>query len=333
MKVCFFASVSDRKQLPKTFYGRDIQLLEEIGYQVTIATRMREISPRCDVVFGWWFGSGVRALLAAQILRRPCVLSGCVESLATTANRRRYQQFLINYCLKHADGLAVLSRHDLDNLAPSSRPNVHVIRPGMSPPAHRATFREREPMILAIGTVGMGSGSRRRLDSLVRALALVHRRIPELTLHLAGSRGPGYRDLCDLIDELQIAPSVRLDGRVSFEKRDELYRRTLILVHPVIYENLAIAPLEAMSEGLPVLTSRCDLTWEVAGDSAQYCDSADPEEIAGRIIALAADPALWERCSAGGYERVRGHYSREQRRAELQQLVERTLSDYRAGGL
>lgn len=322
MKVCFFASVSDRISLPKTFYGQDIALLEELGHEVIVATRLAEIPRRCELIVAWWFGSGVRAVLGAQLIRRPCLLIGSYDSPELSGARPRYERILIRYSLRHAAAVATLSQTDYDLIRPLGLRNLFLAQPGLEVDGRLLRRAEREPIVLCVGTVGIAPGMRKRLDSLLEAIALVAPNQPRLMFHFIGSPGAGYQRFLDLARQRQIADRICLRGRVSFETRDELYRRVLMLVHPVRYENLAVAQLEAMSQGLPVITTRCPLTVEIAQDAVQYCDPAAPAEIAEQISLLAGNRQLWERQSLNGRQRIAAAYSRARRCARLKEIIE-----------
>ncbi|HLH76978.1 MAG TPA: glycosyltransferase family 4 protein [Candidatus Binataceae bacterium] len=325
MRVCFFASISDRVALPKSFYGQDIALLEESGHEVTVATNLADIPRRCDLVMAWWFGSGVRAVLGAQLMRRPCFLMGNLDSELDGA-RPKYQRILIRYGVRHATAVGVLSQTDYDSVHRLRPHNLFLVHLGLEVDSRVARRSEREPIVLCVGTVGIDPGARKRLDSLLKAIALVSKDQPRLRFHFIGSPGPGYERFIQTARNLQVADRISLRGRVSFETRDELYRRALMLVHPVRYENLAVAQLEAMSHGLPVITTRCPLTLEIAQDAAQYCDPAQAGEIAQQLNALATDPQLWERQSIKGRQRVAESYSRARRRARLGEIIDLVMA-------
>jgi glycosyltransferase involved in cell wall biosynthesis len=321
MKVCFFVSVSDRVALPKSFYGQDIALLEESGHEVVVATHLADIPRRCDLVLAWWFGSGVRAVLAAKLLRRPCLLMGNLDS-ELEGPRPGYQRMLIRYGVRHAAAVGVWSQTDYDSIKPLRPRNLFLVRPGLEVDSRIVRRSEREPIVLCVGTVGIDQSMRKRLDSLLKAIALVAQDQPRIKFHFIGSPGTGYERFIQAARELQIADRICLRGRVSFAARDELYRRALMLVHPVRYESLAVAQLEAMSHGLPVITTRCPLTMEIAQETAQYCDPAKASEIADQLRALATDHQLWERQSINGCQRISEAYSRARRRARLSEIID-----------
>ncbi len=63
--------------------------------------------------------------------------------------------------------------------------------------------------------------------------------------------------------------------------------------------------LEAMSAGVPVITSTCSALPEVAGDAAILVDPLDHDAIADALLRVASDPALSADLAQRGIERSR----------------------------
>lgn len=62
-----------------------------------------------------------------------------------------------------------------------------------------------------------------------------------------------------------------------------LYRRAAALVYPSVFEGFGIPILEAMTVGIPVVTSRGGCFEEVGGAAAMYADPTDAADLAGQI--------------------------------------------------
>ena len=62
-----------------------------------------------------------------------------------------------------------------------------------------------------------------------------------------------------------------------------LYRRATALVYPSIFEGFGIPILEAMTIGIPVVTSRGGCFEEVGGEAALYADPKDAADLAAQI--------------------------------------------------
>jgi len=82
---------------------------------------------------------------------------------------------------------------------------------------------------------------------------------------------------------------IRLQG-VSREDLIALYQDAAALVFPSRYEGFGLPVLEAMSAGVPVVTTRCGSIPEVGGDHAWYADPDSAENLAGRVLEVLSLP-------------------------------------------
>ena len=83
--------------------------------------------------------------------------------------------------------------------------------------------------------------------------------------------------------------NVTYTGYVSDEKLVSLYRHAAVFVYPSLYEGFGIPPLEAMSQGCPVIVSTCASLPEVCGDYAKYCHPDDVKTLVRMIEETLSD--------------------------------------------
>lgn len=92
------------------------------------------------------------------------------------------------------------------------------------------------------------------------------------------------------IDELLEEADAEKDGQVIvtgfIEDRDlpAVYSLAKCFVFPSIYEGFGIPPLEAMAQGVPVISSNASSLPEVLGNAAVYFRSGDAEELKEKIV-------------------------------------------------
>jgi glycosyltransferase involved in cell wall biosynthesis len=93
---------------------------------------------------------------------------------------------------------------------------------------------------------------------------------------------------------------------------------------PSLWEGLPVAPMEAMSLGLPVVASKVRGNDEVVEDGVTgfLCEVEEPGDYARRLKELLADPALLARFGKAGADRVRCHFSIERQVASHVELYE-----------
>ncbi len=175
------------------------------------------------------------------------------------------------------------------------------------------------------------------IDTLVRAVALVCHKAPNLRILVAGSfganaEGRAYADgVRRLVDTLGVGRWIKFLGQV--DDIPALLQLTDLFVLPSRSEGLSNALLEAMRAGLPCVATAVGGNPEVVLDrkTGYLIPPDDPEALAERILGLIADPALRARMGAASREHVLQEFSVEKMTAKVmagyrQALVRKGLS-------
>lgn len=85
-----------------------------------------------------------------------------------------------------------------------------------------------------------------------------------------------------------------------------IYANASLFVYPSLYEGFGIAPLEAMSCGVPVLASRNGSLPEVLGEAAWLVDDpTDVEAMGAGMLRILTDSSVWEGLKTRGLENAR----------------------------
>ena len=138
----------------------------------------------------------------------------------------------------------------------------------------------------------------KRIDTVVRALALVRKQRPELRLELYGD-GPERAHLSRLADELGLSAAVRLRGRRPEDEVDEAIARAACLVTASEREGYGLVVVEAAARGTPsvVVAGPENAATELVEDGVNgvVSPNASPESLAAALErVLAAGSALRE---------------------------------------
>jgi glycosyltransferase involved in cell wall biosynthesis len=180
---------------------------------------------------------------------------------------------------------------------------VNSILPRTIASNNQYEFEASDKYILFVGTLE----PRKNLERLIEAYSLVPIELRNKTpLVLAGGDGWGIgrNKLTALIDRLGISKNVKLLGRVTDNELIGLYRGALFLAMPSLYEGFGLPLVEAMTFGVPSLTSSVSSMPEIAGESAIYVDPYDIDSIADGLIRM-MDRNLISRLSGMSLEIVR----------------------------
>jgi glycosyltransferase involved in cell wall biosynthesis len=111
--------------------------------------------------------------------------------------------------------------------------------------------------------------------------------LPGVILQIAGRDDPGYRGrLKAQAESLGVADRIEWIGEVSENRKRELYRRSDLFILPSHQENFGQVLVEAMANGLPVLTTKNVDIWQELQSGGALIAPADAKAVAGRIASL-----------------------------------------------
>jgi len=176
-------------------------------------------------------------------------------------------------------------------------------------------FRERlslRPIFLSNRNFEVHYG----VDRVLRAFAIIQRRIPEARLIVAGD-GPERAALERIAGELSLT-NAEFTGRVGHERIVELYDSADIFLNGSEIDNQPLSILEAFACGLPVVTTNAGGIPDIVTNekTGLIVSRGDYEAIAAAALRLIDDPPLAQRivhqarqeCRKYSWEAVAGHW-------------------------
>jgi glycosyltransferase involved in cell wall biosynthesis len=186
--------------------------------------------------------------------------------------------------------------------------------------------RPRNKQILCISHVNAGNYLRKCLGAIIESAPLVLREHPEAVFSICGAQEEQtLAKVTTRVRELGIEKSVVFPGRISEAEKLRRYHENALYLQPTLHEGFGLAIAEAMSCGLPVITSPAGSVPEVVGDAGLYCPGNAPAAIAEQVNFMLADESLRERLSRAGRERICNYFPYKKRRAHLAAVVEAVL--------
>ncbi len=114
----------------------------------------------------------------------------------------------------------------------------------------------------------------KNLKGLLRAWKLIEDKVNDYQLVLVGKKNFFYEQLMQS-DEVKECKNVIFTDFVEDNTLSSLYKNARLYVFPSLYEGFGLPTLEAMSYGIPVVSSNRTCLPEVLGEGALY---ADPED-------------------------------------------------------
>lgn len=111
-------------------------------------------------------------------------------------------------------------------------------------------------------------------------------------LVIAGGQGWGDFNLTQKAAEFGVTNDITLTGYIDEFELSTLYENALFLAMPSVYEGFGLPLVEAMSYGLPCLTSLCASMPEVVGDAGILVDPLSIDSIKIGLHRLVTDVDL-----------------------------------------
>lgn len=144
--------------------------------------------------------------------------------------------------------------------------------------------------------------SYKNFDSLLSAFAKAATVETDMSLCIVGP--PFTQVEARKITQFGLTNRVAHYGQVTDAHLARLYRNSIALVYPSLYEGFGIPPLEAMSCGTAVIASNRSSIPEVVGDAALLFDPAHQDELTDMLVTLPRDTSRRDSLVRKGYLRA-----------------------------
>ena len=330
MHIAFFARVKDRALLDVVdFYRNDITALGELGFHVTTATTLAELPADADLYFTWWWGSGGLSLLKSLPRRRPNIFTGTLQLSPYVdwwdklgAARRA----IVRACIKLASANVGICSVEMDYLRQLNGRRLHLVYQGIdtalySPPS----LRVRSKTIVTVSHLTKANAKRKCLATVIRCIPAVIARHADARFVMIGGHEDAYADLRDLASLLGVSEAISFPGRVSQGEKVAAYQSAAVFAQATVYEGFGVSIAEAMSCGLPVVTSPRGAVVEVVGECGRFVEPDDHAAMAHEINALLDAPDVAAALGARGRTRVEERFSYRAHRAALARVLAAVL--------
>ena len=252
-------------------------------------------------------------------------------------------RLLLPLVLKSASAIIVDSgatRADIQRFFPGSKKKVQVIYPGFDRVEGSSNKQAQHSDAVSEVLTGnkryilaVGPWSRRKnLPVVLRAFETLRRDVEDVALVITGTLSGGMKGAA--VDELiaglpeAVRPEVHSLGFVGRDALYDLMRGASLLAYPSRIEGFGLPPLEAMSLGVPVVTSNAPVLLEVTGDAALHAPPESHDAWAAAFRRVLLEPRLAQTLSEKGLERS-SRYSWERCAAEVVGAYRQVASDSR----
>lgn len=235
------------------------------------------------------------------------------DSRATTKNKLVYwlkikaYQAIIKRAARNAEKIITVSdfsKQDIIKNLGVTHDKIEVTYEGFNLPERKDSnidlgkWEIKKPYLLYVGK----SYPHKNLEKLVEAFKNLDRNVQ---LVLVGKEDFFAKRLKNKIDNLGLGQKIIMTGYVSDEELSSLYQDALAFVFSSLLEGFGLPPLEAMGQGLPVVSSSASCLPEILGDAVLYFDPRDNDDIIDKLAQIIDNADLREKLIQQGYEKIK----------------------------
>jgi len=143
-------------------------------------------------------------------------------------------------------------------------------------------------------------------EMLLTAYGKYLKKHPDLLIKLVFTGTPGERMayLEDVVDRMGLSGTVVFAGYLDIPSFSAVLQNSFAMIFPSLFEGFGIPLLEAMSFGIPVLSSNLTSLPEVGGDAVHYFDPRKPDEILESIEIIVDDEDYRQKLIDKGISRL-----------------------------
>lgn len=154
------------------------------------------------------------------------------------------------------------------------------------------------PYFLYVGSRNYYKNFNRLLDAFSFAI----KKYPEVKLYIVGS--PFNKEELKRISYLNLSKQVVNFGLLNDAQLANLYKSSLALVYPSMYEGFGIPPLEAMACGSIVIASNTSSIPEVIGEAGLYFNPTSMDELLDQLLVAVENPIYCQTLRERGLKQV-----------------------------
>ncbi len=163
-------------------------------------------------------------------------------------------------------------------------------------------FNIDKPFLLYVGN----AYPHKNLERLILAFGeLITKYLLDYQLVIAGKKDDFHAALEEEVKKSNLQKRVVFTGFVNDAELAGLYKKASLYVFPSLSEGFGLPGLEAMSYGLPTVSSNSTCLPEVLGGAARYFNPKNTHHMAKVISQVLADKSLQEKMIKEGYKQVK----------------------------
>lgn len=293
-KIVFYCKDSLSNINRMEYYSLDIKALQDLGFEVEICTRYRDIPKKFDAIYIYWWTYALYPILLAKMKNKKAYVSGVFnfefpqwQDGVGYKQRPLLQRLLMKWAMKLSDANLITSLSDYENCSSSFKlKNSHYTPCCIGDEYFGVPRKSKNNTLMNIAWSSVSSLKRKGVFDIVSALKIVKDSGQSFSLKLMGARGDGEIMLLELIRDKGLSDCVEYIGEVSKEEKMKMLSLSSIYVQPSNYEGFGLATAEAMAAGLSIIACDVGDVRNTLGEHAHYVQNGNVEELAEKISEL-----------------------------------------------
>lgn len=320
---------------------QDVELLKSEGFDVihiedNILQIFRNIFNiiNSDIILEW-FAYPLGSFLGKALNKKVILNAIGWELFKFGFAQNTWRRFLVKLGLKNADIVIAISNKSL-RLAKEYyiHKNMKTIYEGIDTEkfAHlRSNFKINKlynKQIVSITFLDITHIARKDLITLVESVRYIKDIYPEIQLIIVGRTTEDVNYLLDIAKRLNVLDNIEFTGFIDNSRLINILNNSNLFVLPSLYEGFPTVLCEALSCGMPIITTNRPAMDEIFKNSvhAVMIVPRNPKLLAEAIIDLLQNPAKGLKLSINGRKLIERKYSKKIRAKKLKILIEKLLS-------
>lgn len=210
----------------------------------------------------------------------------------------RIMLFLLSKRVRQFITCSEFSKKEIQKYLGIEEKNICVLYPECNFDSDMTAGRnteEKKKIILAVSSIDPRKNFQVLFD------AIEHLDLSKYTIQIVGGGGKAFSS-----HNLKVSDTISAEflGYVNDEELCSLYKNADVFIYTSLYEGFGIPPIEAMSQGCPVISSNAASLPEACGNAALYFDPMNSVELAESIELLSNDKLLRKRLVDNGFLNV-----------------------------
>jgi len=318
--------------LPASFAGAQSRLV----LPLFSGRLFKEFKP--DIIHSQlFFGTGLEALLLAKLNKLPLIgtnhtsIADFVPGNFAKKQSLKYAAWYYNCC----DFVTAPSQSVFEDMNRSgfNKPYEVISNPIATDIFYSSAEKEGNKNKFGLsGNTVIYAGRlspEKNIEVIIRAAALVKRKISDINLAIAGS-GKSEKELRRLVQGLDLEKQVKFFGTVSKENLAKLYQVSEIFAIASASETQSMTLMQAMACGLPAIVVNARALPEYVNDKNGFVvKPGDHEAMAEKIVLCLKNKELRQRLGCGAAEFAK-QFSAPEIAKKWEKLYEKMISEHKA---